>query len=119
MYSLYQRIDESCKSKNSNISKMCRETSISRSVFSELNSGRTKSLSTNILNKVAKYLNVSTDFLLGMSDQNSVQVVNTNTTLGELSEVEMDIMGRVKALTLAKKMVLINLIDVLEDEDDN
>lgn len=48
---------------------MCRETNISRSVLSELKSGRTKQLSAKYLPVVADYLDVSVGYLLGNEEK--------------------------------------------------
>jgi transcriptional regulator with XRE-family HTH domain len=71
MLNLYERIDALCKSKKTTISAMCKDLSINRSTLSELSSGRTKSLSTANINKIADYFNVSIDYLLGNEQKNS------------------------------------------------
>ena len=65
MNKMYELIEELCKSKETNITQMCKLTGIPRSVFSELKSGRTKQLSNKYLPLVAKFFNVSIDYLLG------------------------------------------------------
>lgn len=64
---LYRIVNFLCKERNLSIAKMCSEVGISKSVFSELKSGRTKNLSPTNCAKVAEYFGVSVDFLLGMT----------------------------------------------------
>ncbi len=56
---MYEKILELCNEKGIRPSVLCRETGIQRSVISDLKSGRTKTLSTPTLNKVANYFGVS------------------------------------------------------------
>ena len=65
MSELYKRIDELCKEKNVTITTMCKDCGASRASLSDLKMGRKQSLSTETLNKIAKYFSVSVDYLLG------------------------------------------------------
>ncbi|HIR53358.1 MAG TPA: helix-turn-helix transcriptional regulator [Candidatus Onthovicinus excrementipullorum] len=69
MGDMYNKIESLCKARGSNITQMCRETNISRSVLSELKSGRTKQLSAKYLPVVADYLDVSVGYLLGNEEK--------------------------------------------------
>jgi len=75
MSDMYNRINEQCKSKKTNISAMCRDLHISRSSLSELNSGRTKTLSAAYTSMIANYFGVSVDHLLGKSDKKETPVL--------------------------------------------
>lgn len=68
MSELYNKIEYLCQERGTDITKMCRELKIPRSSFSELKSGRSKSIAADKLVLVANYFNVSTDFLLGKQD---------------------------------------------------
>lgn len=68
MSELYNKIEYLCQERGTDITKMCRELKIPRSSFSELKSGRSKSIAADKLVLVASYFNVSTDFLLGKQD---------------------------------------------------
>lgn len=65
MCKLYALIDEKCKQRKTNVTQMCKQLDIPRSTLSELKAERTKSLTTEILCKIADYLECSTDYLLG------------------------------------------------------
>ena len=65
MYDLYKTIQELCKSQKLTVSKMCLDLGMSKSTMSDLKYGRKKTLSSSTLAKIADYLGVSVDFLLG------------------------------------------------------
>lgn len=65
MSELYNLIENLCKEKKTNITTMCKEAGISRAPLSELKMGRSKTLSSVTLSKIASYFGVSVDFLLG------------------------------------------------------
>lgn len=66
---MYEIIERLCIEKGIKISKLSQDAQIPRSTFTELKSGRTKKLSTDTLNKVAKYFGVSVDYLLGKTQK--------------------------------------------------
>lgn len=65
MSEIYERIESLCKKSGINITIMCKETEVPRSALSDYKAGRTKSLSTATLSKIAVYFGVSVDYLLG------------------------------------------------------
>ena len=65
MCNLYQRIKEACDAKGVSVSAMCLQLGMSKSVLSDLKAGRKKTLSADTLAKIAQYLQVSADALLG------------------------------------------------------
>ena len=65
MCTLYNRITELCKSKGVSGSRMCLDLGLSKSTLSDIKSGRKKGISTATAQKMASYLNVSVDYLLG------------------------------------------------------
>ncbi len=69
MGKMYGIIDSLCKQRGKNVTQMCRELGISRSVMSELSSGRTQRLSAKNSALVAGYLGVSVEYLLGEDAQ--------------------------------------------------
>ena len=75
MNQYYQRIAELCRQAGVTVGKMCTDLNIRQSVLSDLKAGRTKTLSTETLTKIANYFNTSMDVLLG----NSVPEVGTIT----------------------------------------
>lgn len=65
MYDLYNRIKEQCDRKNVSVSGMCLALGMSKSTMSDLKSGKKKTLSAKTMTKIADYLEVSVDDLLG------------------------------------------------------
>ncbi len=64
MWNLYKRIELLCKEKNINITQMCREIQMPRSIMSELKAGRTIRLSADNSSKLAQYFGVSVNYFL-------------------------------------------------------
>lgn len=65
MCNLYDRIKTACESKGITVSALCLQLGMSKSVLSDLKSGRKKTLSAETLGRIAAHLQVSTDSLLG------------------------------------------------------
>lgn len=65
MCNLYERIKAACEAKGITVSALCLQLGMSKSVLSDLKSGRKKTLSADTLGRIAEYLQVSTDSLLG------------------------------------------------------
>lgn len=66
---LYETLKKLCEEKGINGAQMCREVGYSKSLMTELKSGRKKSLSADVAAKIANYFDVSVDYLLGHSQQ--------------------------------------------------
>lgn len=64
MSDLYSNIHALCEKEGIKDGTLCANIGIRRSFLSELKSGRTKSLSAEVLSKIAAYFNVSVDYLL-------------------------------------------------------
>jgi transcriptional regulator with XRE-family HTH domain len=65
MCNLYERIKTACGRKGISVSAMCLNLGMSKSVMSDLKSGRKKTLSADTLDRIARYLQTSVDYLLG------------------------------------------------------
>lgn len=86
MNDMYRLIEELCRRRNINITQLCKETGIPRSVLSELKSGRTKKLSNKYLPLVADYFSVSTDYFLTGEEKNEKPTTTNDDELYELLE---------------------------------
>jgi transcriptional regulator with XRE-family HTH domain len=64
---LRELIQKNLKTKNMSLSKMAKELGFSNSFFSDMKRHNTL-LSAEKLGAIAQYLNVSTDYLLGLTD---------------------------------------------------
>lgn len=69
MCTLHSRIMELCKRKGVSGSRMCLDLGLSKSTLSDIKSGRKKGVSTATAQKMASYLNVSVDYLLGEDEK--------------------------------------------------
>ena len=59
---MYEKIQALCQQKEIKVSQLCKDAGIPKSTLSELKQGRTKTLSTQTLRKIASYFNVSLDY---------------------------------------------------------
>ena len=87
MCTLYDRIIELCKAKGVSGSRMCLDLGLSKSTLSDIKSGRKKGVSVPTAQKMASYLGVSVDFLLGEEDQKEKPLVNEDQELTEYLEI--------------------------------
>lgn len=110
MSELYNRIELLCESKGINITKMCKESGASRGALSDLKMGRTKSLSSDTLNRLANYFGVSVDYLLGKEE--------TPADKGEqidLSDIEIGLLGDYKELTEENKATIRDMVRLMRE----
>ena len=68
MLPLYEKIEQLCRSRNINVTQMCREAGVARAVLSDYKCGRKKTIGVQNLSKMAAYFNVSVDYLIGTED---------------------------------------------------
>lgn len=66
---MYNKIEFLCTQKKIKIAQLCKETGITKSTISDLKNGRTKTLSTQTLKKIANYFNVSLDYFDNTNDE--------------------------------------------------
>ena len=59
---MYEKIQYLCQENGIKPAQLCKEANIPKSTLSELKQGRTKSLSTQTLSKIANYFQVSLDY---------------------------------------------------------
>lgn len=78
----YNNIKRLCDLKGISIYKMCSDIGMSRGIMTELKSGRTKQLGAKNLSRVAEYLGVSVDEILGVKTESPLHMSS------ELSEEE-------------------------------
>jgi transcriptional regulator with XRE-family HTH domain len=81
MVTLYERLHSLCEEKGIKGAKMCRDLGLSKSVMTDLKSGRKKTVNAETAQKIASYFGVSVGYLLGEEEPK-----NKPTNNGELSE---------------------------------
>ena len=87
MWTLYDRLDSLCKERGIKGGRMCTDLGISKSLMTDLKSGRKKTISAITAQKIASYFGVSVGYLLGEEDQNEKPLVNGDEELTEYLEV--------------------------------
>lgn len=69
MWTLYDRLDSLCKERGIKGGKMCTDLGISKSLMTDLKSGRKKTISAPTAQKIASYFGVTVGYLLGEEEQ--------------------------------------------------
>ena len=132
MSELYKRIEDLCKENHINITTMCKDSGASRASLTDLKMGRKQSLSSDTLNKIAKYFSVSVDYLLGnvsdpffqlnndaiLKDINSYpETEKAPTDNGErkdvLDDVDIAFYGEYKELTEEDRATIRDMVSVM------
>lgn len=72
MGNLYEKIESLCARHKVSITKMCRDSGISRAPLSDLKMGRSKTLSSTTVSKIATYFGVSVDYLLSNEEKETL-----------------------------------------------
>lgn len=112
MCTLYERIQELCKKKGVSGSRMCLDVGLSKSTLSDIKNGRKKGVSTATAQKIAAYLDVSVDYLLGEEDIKKEQT----TEIGDLSEKRKALMQFAMSVPEDKaEMILQVMKTILKD----
>lgn len=101
MCNLYDRIKNACNQRGITVSSMCIQLGMSKSVMSDLHSGRKKTLSAQTLSRIADYLQVSADSLLG-KEQSDI-----------LEDVDIAFYGEFKELDEAQKEVVRDMVRLM------
>ena len=107
MSDLYNNIHALCEKEGIKDGTLCANIGIRRSFLSELKSGRTKSLSAEVLSKIAAYFNVSVDYLLnGEQKENPPQQPQS-----EVDAALERIRKKLESMPTAQREALMNLIE--------
>lgn len=69
MGTLYERLDELCKNRGVKGGRMCSDLGISKSLMTDLKSGRKKGVNAETAQKIASYFGVSVGYLLGEEEK--------------------------------------------------
>ena len=65
MSTLYERLDSLCKEKGIKGARLCQDIGCSKSLMTDLKSGRKKGVNAETAQKIASYFGVSVGYLLG------------------------------------------------------
>lgn len=83
MWTLYDRLDALCKERGIKGGRMCSDLGISKSLMTDLKSGRKKTISAITAQKIATYFGVSVGYLLGEEDEKEKPLINGDEELTE------------------------------------
>lgn len=107
MSDLYSNIHALCEKEGIKDGTLCANIGIRRSFLSELKAGRTKSLSAEVLSKIAAYFNVSVDYLLtGEQKENPPQLPQS-----EVDAAVERIRKKLESMPKEQREALMNLIE--------
>lgn len=107
MSDLYSNIHALCEKEGIKDGTLCANIGIRRSFLSELKAGRTKSLSAEVLSKIAAYFNVSVDYLLtGEQKENPPQQPQS-----EVDAAVERIRKKLESMPKEHREALMNLIE--------
>lgn len=107
MSDLYSNIHALCEKEGIKDGTLCGNIGIRRSFLSELKAGRTKSLSAEVLSKIASYFNVSVDYLLtGDQKENPPQRPQS-----EVDAAVERIRRKLESMPKEQREALMNLIE--------
>lgn len=107
MSDLYSNIHALCEKEGIKDGTLCANIGIRRSFLSELKAGRTKSLSAEVLSKIASYFNVSVDYLLtGEQKENPPQQPQS-----EIDAAVERIKRKLESMPKEQREALMNLIE--------
>lgn len=71
MVTLYERLVELCKERGIKGGRMCTDLGISKSLMTDLKSGRKKGVNAETAHKLAEYFGVSVGYLLGEEEKDA------------------------------------------------
>lgn len=83
MATLYERLVELCERRGIKGAQMCRDLGISKSLMTDLKSGRKKGVNAETAQKLASYFNVSVGYLLGEEEQKEKPTIQEDDGLTE------------------------------------
>ena len=106
MATLYETLSELCKIKGIKGGRMCTDLGISKSLMTDLKSGRKKGVSAATAQKIATYFGVSVGYLLGEEEREE----KTKTIDEQLTGIDFAMWSEAKDMTDAEKQDILNYI---------
>ena len=107
LVNMYEKIIFLCEDRGIRAGRLCKDIDIPRSTLSELKCGRTKSLSTQTLAKIAKYFGVT----MGYFDSSDDKVEEMRDQLFEKRKLLFDMSARATEDQLDALLVMLKSID--------
>ena len=107
MATLYETLSELCEKKGIKGGRMCTDLGISKSLMTDLKSGRKKGVSAATAQKIATYFGVSVGYLLGEEEEREEK---TKTIDEQLTGIDFAMWSEAKYMTDAEKQDNLNYI---------
>lgn len=95
MGTLYERLSSLCEERGIKGGRMCVDLGISKSLMTDLKSGRKKGVNAETAQKIASYFNVSVGYLLGEEEQKKTTIQTDD----GLSETHIKLIELAKTLS--------------------
>lgn len=102
MGTLYETIDALCTQKGIRPGRICDDLGISRGLITDLKMGRKKGINAETARKIADYLGVSVDTLLGKTEGRDI-----------LDEVDVAFYGDFKELSAEEKSAVRDMVRIM------
>lgn len=95
MRTLYERIESLCADRGITVNKMCKESGAPQGSLSNLKAGKTETLSSKTISRIAAYFGVATDYILGWSidaqmDDAIAEIAQLKSEIPELQGQELE-----------------------------
>ena len=112
MVTLYETLSDLCKEKGIKGGRMCTDLGISKSLMTDLKSGRKKGVNAETAQKIASYFGVSVGYLLGEEEKEEKP-----TTEDELSENIKLLVDFVKSVPEDKAELVLKVMKSIVEAD--
>ena len=113
MVTLYERLSELCVEKGVKGGRMCTDLGISKSLMTDLKSGRKKGVNAETAQKIASYFGVSVGYLLGEEEKEEKPTVEDD----ELSANIKQLVDFVKTVPEDKVELVLKVMKSIVEAD--
>ena len=111
MVNLYERLCDLCNTKGIKGGKMCSDIGLSKSLMTDLKSGRKKTINAETAHKIASYFGVTVGYLLGSEEKEEKPTVKDD----ELSSDEKLILELFRQIPPEQQRVFLDMGRVYAD----
>ena len=112
MVTLYERLSDLCEEKGIKGGRMCTELGISKSLMTDLKSGRKKGVNAETAQKISSYFGVTVGYLLGEEEKEEKPAAED-----ELSENMKQLIDFAKTVPEDKVEIVLKLMRTIVEAD--
>ena len=113
MVTLYERLSDLCEENGIKGGRMCTDIGISKSLMTDLKSGRKKGVNAETAQKIASYFGVSVGYLLGEEEKEEKPTVEDD----ELSQNMKQLIDFVKSVPEDKVELVLKVMKSIVESD--